>query len=42
MCGPKFCSMNYSSKVDEYNKTVHGLVKVDLSNLVEQQLAAKR
>src|SRR5689334_7553577 len=42
MCGPKFCSMNYSSKVDEYNKQVHGLVKVDLSNLVEQQLAAKR
>ena len=42
MCGPKFCSMNYSSKVDEYNKQVHGLVKMDLSNLVEQQLAAKR
>ena len=20
MCGPKFCSMNYSWKVDEYNK----------------------
>jgi hypothetical protein len=22
---PKFCSMNYSSKVDEYNKQVHGI-----------------
>ena len=21
MCGPKFCSMNWSSKVDEFNKT---------------------
>src|SRR2546429_6704055 len=35
MCGPKFCSMNYSSKVDEYNKQVHGLEKKDLSNLVQ-------
>ncbi|MBV8207383.1 MAG: phosphomethylpyrimidine synthase ThiC [Acidobacteria bacterium] len=34
MCGPKFCSMNYSSKVDEYNRTVHGLEKVDYSALV--------
>ena len=42
MCGPKFCSMNYSSKVDEYNKNVHGLVKVDYTNLMEKQLAAKR
>jgi len=24
MCGPKFCSMNYSSKVDEYNKQSTG------------------
>src|SRR5579871_955201 len=31
MCGPKFCSMNYSSKVDEYNKQVHGLEKKDYS-----------
>jgi hypothetical protein len=30
MCGPKFCSMNYSSKVDEYNKQVHGIEKKDL------------
>jgi len=36
MCGPKFCSMNYSSKVDEYNKQVHGLEKKDYSELVER------
>jgi len=36
MCGPKFCSMNYSSKVDEYNKEVHGLEKKDYSGLVEK------
>jgi len=44
MCGPKFCSMNWSSKVDEFNKTVHGLEKADLSELVTlqaQQLAGK-
>ncbi len=35
MCGPKFCSMNYSSKVDEYNKQVHGLEKKDYSDLVK-------
>jgi phosphomethylpyrimidine synthase len=40
MCGPKFCSMNYSSKVDEYNRQVHGLEKKDYSHLV-QKLAAK-
>jgi phosphomethylpyrimidine synthase len=40
MCGPKFCSMNYSSKVDEYNRTVHGLEKADYSGLV-QKLTAK-
>jgi phosphomethylpyrimidine synthase len=34
MCGPKFCSMNYSSKVDQYNKEVHGLEKKDYSELV--------
>ena len=33
MCGPKFCSMNYSSKVDEYNKQVHGIEKKDYSEL---------
>jgi len=40
MCGPKFCSMNYSSKVDEYNREVHGLEKKDYSELVEK-LASK-
>ncbi|HYE25495.1 MAG TPA: phosphomethylpyrimidine synthase ThiC [Clostridia bacterium] len=35
MCGPKFCSMNYSSKIDEYNKQVHGLEKKDYSGLVK-------
>ncbi len=40
MCGPKFCSMNYSSKVDEYNKQVHGLVKLDHSQMMEKELAA--
>ena len=42
MCGPKFCSMNYSSKVDEYNKQVHGIQKADLSELVELQLATTK
>jgi phosphomethylpyrimidine synthase len=37
MCGPKFCSMNWSSKVDEFNKSVHGLEKQDLSELVTLQ-----
>ncbi len=44
MCGPKFCSMNWSSKVDEFNEQVHGLEKKDLSDLVvlqAQQLASK-
>jgi phosphomethylpyrimidine synthase len=36
MCGPKFCSMNYSAKVDEYNRQVHGLEKKDYSELVEK------
>jgi phosphomethylpyrimidine synthase len=36
MCGPKFCSMNYSAKVDEYNRQVHGLEKKDYSQLVEK------
>jgi phosphomethylpyrimidine synthase len=37
MCGPKFCSMNWSSKVDAFNKEVHGLEKKDLSELVTLQ-----
>ena len=41
MCGPKFCSMNYSSKVDEYNKEVHGLEKKDYSGLVEKLVTLK-
>ena len=41
MCGPKFCSMNYSSKVDEYNKQVHGLEKTDYSELVEKLVHLK-
>src|SRR3954467_9130982 len=41
MCGPKFCSMNYSSKVDEYNKQVHGLDKKDYSDLVEKLVTLK-
>jgi phosphomethylpyrimidine synthase len=39
MCGPKFCSMNYSSKVDEYNREVHGLEKQDYSPLVDKLTA---
>ena len=45
MCGPKFCSMNWSSKVDEFNKEVHGLEKKDLSQLVilqAEQLATAK
>ncbi len=40
MCGPKFCSMNWSSKVDEYNKQEHGLKKQDLTQLVTEQMMA--
>ena len=41
MCGPKFCSMNYSSKVDEYNRQVHGLEKKDYSEVVERLVSLK-
>jgi phosphomethylpyrimidine synthase len=41
MCGPKFCSMNYSSKVDEYNREVHGLEKKDYSELVDRLAPSK-
>ena len=41
MCGPKFCSMNYSAKVDEYNKQTHGLEKKDYSELVEKLVTIK-
>jgi len=42
MCGPKFCSMNYSSKVDEYNKQTHGLEKKDYSELVTKIAGASK
>src|SRR5580658_6572212 len=41
MCGPKFCSMNWSSKVDEFNKQVHGIEKKDYSELVERLVSLK-
>jgi phosphomethylpyrimidine synthase len=41
MCGPKFCSMNYSAKVDEYNQKEHGLEKKDYSELVEKLVSIK-
>ena len=39
---PKFCSMNDSSKVDEYNKQVHGIEKKDYSELVERLVTLKQ
>jgi len=41
MCGPKFCSMNYSSRVDDYNREVHGLAKKDYSELVDRLVPLK-
>jgi phosphomethylpyrimidine synthase len=41
MCGPKFCSMNYSAKVDEYNRQVHGMEKQDYSELASKLVALK-
>jgi phosphomethylpyrimidine synthase len=41
MCGPKFCSMNYSQKVDEFNKQVYGIEKKDYSELVEKFTVTK-
>jgi phosphomethylpyrimidine synthase len=41
MCGPKFCSMNYSQKVDEFNKQVYGIEKKDYSGLVEKIALSK-
>jgi len=38
---PKFCSMNYSSKVDGYNKQVHGIEKKDYSELAERLVSIK-
>jgi len=39
MCGSKFCSMNCSSKADEYNKQVHGIEKKNYSELVEKRVS---
>jgi len=33
--------MNYSAKVDEYNKQVHGIEKKDYSGLVKKLVAIK-
>jgi len=33
--------MNYSSKVDDYNKQVHGLEKKDYSELVDKLVSIK-
>jgi phosphomethylpyrimidine synthase len=41
MCGPKFCSMNYSQKVDDFNKKVYGIGKTDYSQLVEKLAGVK-
>ena len=38
---PKSCPMNYSSKVDEYNKKVYGIEKKDYSELVERLVSIK-
>ena len=42
MCGPKFCSMNWSSKVDEFNAKEHGLKKPDLTQIVTEQMALRQ
>src|SRR5499425_1271905 len=41
MCGLKFISINYSSKVYEYNRQVHGLEKIDYSEIVEKLVSIK-
>jgi phosphomethylpyrimidine synthase len=42
MCGPKFCSMNWSSKVDKFNEQEHGLKKPDLTQILTDQMALRR
>ena len=42
MCGPKFCSMNWSSKVDKFNETEFGLKKPDLTQIVTEQMALRQ
>ena len=41
MCGPKFCSMNWSSKVDKFNEEQYGLKKPDLTQIVTEQMALR-
>src|SRR6201746_2445694 len=41
MCGPKFCSMNWSSKVDKFNETEFGLKKPDLTQTMTQPIALR-
>jgi len=41
MCGPKFCSMNYSGKVDEYLKQAHGIEKKDYTELQNKLVTLK-
>src|SRR6204780_159201 len=41
MCGPKFCSMNWSSKVDKFNEQEHGLKKPDLTQIMTDQMAIR-
>ena len=36
LVSPEFCSMNYSSKVDEYDEQVHGIEKKGYSELMER------
>jgi phosphomethylpyrimidine synthase len=38
---PEICAMNYSSKVDEYNKQVHGIEKKDYSEAVDRLVTLK-
>src|SRR6201987_6116222 len=42
MCGPKFCSMNWSNKVDKFNEEQHGLKKPDLTQIVTEQMALRK
>ena len=41
MCGPKFCSMNWSSKVDKFNESEFGLKKPDLTQIMTEQMALR-
>src|ERR1700704_2948119 len=41
MCGPKFCSMNWSSKVDKFNESEYGLKKPDLTQIMTEQMALR-